>query len=109
MTTEDPDCPECGGSTERGYFPVAAIWTKGIAAYGDPKSEGFYKQQKAGWHWTLEADKETGKVSKVFIETPKQQADYCKRNGLLNPKDLPNNLTVAKDGKSYEAANISEI
>lgn len=109
MTTEDPACPTCAGPTERNYFPVAAIWTKGIAAYGDPKSENFHKQQKAGGHMAMETDKDTGAVRKVFIETPQQNREFCRRNGLVNPNDLPSNLSIAADGKSYETVNRSEI
>ncbi len=108
MTTEDPACPTCAGATKRNYFPVAAIWTKGIAEYGDRRSENFYQQQKAGGHWTMETD-ETGKVSKTFISTPKEQADYCRRNGLVDPKNIPSNLKVAANGTSYETVNRSEI
>ena len=109
MTTEDPPCPTCAGATERNYFPVAAIWTKGIAAYGDPKSEGFHKQQKTGGHMAMETDPRTGNVIKTFISNPQEQASYCKRNGLVDPKNLPSNLSIAADGKSYETANRSEI
>ena len=109
MTTEDPACPTCAGPTQRAYFPVAAIWTKGIAEYGDKRSENFHKQQRDGGHVSLETDKDSGAVRKVFIDTPQAQREYCKRNNLLNPKDLPSNLSIAKDGKSYETVNRSEI
>ena len=109
MTLADPVCPKCQGPTQRGYYPIKSIWTKPLAAYGDPKSENFYQQQKAGGHWTLETDKETGKVSKTFIDTPQKQTDYCRRNNLQDPKDLPSNLSIAADGKSFEKANISEL
>ena len=108
MTDANPECIYCGGPSERLYFPIAAVWTKNIAAYGDPRSEGFHKQNRDGGHWTLETD-DKGKVSKTFIATPQDQANYCKRNHLVNPKDLPSNLSVAKDGKSYETVNRSEI
>lgn len=109
MTADDPPCPVCSGPTERNYFPVAAIWTKGIAAYGNPKSENFHQQQRDGGHIAMETDKESGKLRQVFIDTPQAQSDYCKRNGLIDPKNLPSNLSVAKDGKSYETVNRSEI
>jgi hypothetical protein len=108
MTAEDPACPTCSGPTERNYYAVAAIWTKGIASYGDQKSENFHKQQRDGGHWTMETD-ETGKVSKTFISTQQQNRDYCRRNGLINPNDIPSNISIAKDGKSFEKNNISEV
>lgn len=113
MTSEDPLCPECGGATERGYFPTAAIWTKGISDYGSKNLETYQKDQKAGGHWTYErnsdAAKEAGRPLPVFIQTVADQKSYCRREGLIPPTELPNNLSVASDGKSYETANISEI
>lgn len=109
MTSADPACPTCTGPTQRAYFPVAAIWTNGIAAYGDRKSEGFHRQQRDGGHIALETDKDTGAVRKCFIDTPQAQSEYCKRNGLVDPKNIPSNLSIAKDGKSYETVNRSEI
>lgn len=109
MTTEDPPCISCDGPTERSYFPIAAIWTKAMGDYADPKSENYYQQKQAGGHWTMEAHPDTGVVSKTFIDSPKSQDLYCKRNGLLNPKDLPSNLKVAANGTSYETVNKSEI
>ena len=109
MTADNPPCPECGGPTERGYYPIAAVWTKNIAAYSDRNVEGYHKQQKDGGFWTMEHDKETGKVSRCFIDSPQKNSEYCKRNGLLDPKSLPSNLKVAADGQSYEKTNVSEI
>jgi hypothetical protein len=44
------------------------------------------------------------------IETPAQQAEYCRREGLVNPRDLPSTgMNIAADGMSYETANISEV
>lgn len=109
MTTEDPECPTCGGATERGFFPVASIWTKALGDYGDKRSENYYQQKQAGGHVALETDKDSGAVRKVWLDTPQAQASYCKRNGLIDPKNLPSNLSVAADGKSYETVNRSEI
>lgn len=109
MTLADPACPKCGGATERGYYAIQSIWTKPLAAYGDPKSENFYQQQQAGGHVSLETDKDTGAVRKVFIDTPQKQTEYCRRNGLLDPKNLPSNMSISADGRSFEKANISEI
>jgi putative FmdB family regulatory protein len=109
FTTPDPDCRKCGGPTERQVTAPAIVWTKPMGAYADPNSENYYQQQKAGGHWAMETDKATGAVSKVFIDSPQKQSDYCRRNGLIDPKNLPNNISVAKDGKSFEKNNVSEI
>ncbi len=80
-----------------------------MAAYGSKGSEGYHKQQRDGGHWTMETDKESGKVSKTFISTPAEQAQYCKRNGLVNPKEIPGNLAINADGRSYQTVNKCEI
>ncbi len=113
MTTFDPACVECGGPTERGYFPIAAIWTRGISDYGDKRGETYRKDIQAGGHWTFEknsdAAQSAGRPLPVLIRTQQDQNDYCRREKLINPKDLPSNLSVAADGASYEKANLSEI
>ncbi len=104
-----PACPQCGLTMERLVSAPAVVWTKPMASYGSKNVEGFAKQEKDGGHWTLETDKESGKVSRTFIGSHADQKNYCRRNGLMNPSDLPSNLTVAKDGRSYETANKCEI
>lgn len=109
MTTEDPPCISCAGPTERSYFPIAAIWTKAMGDYADPKSENYYQQKQAGGHTALEVHPDTGEVSKVWIDSPQKNSDYCRRNGLIDPKNIASNLQVAANGTSYETVNKSEI
>jgi hypothetical protein len=113
MTLSDPPCPDCGGTTARGYFPLANIWSKPLVAYGDPKKESFHKDEALGGHVVFERDsdqaKSEGKPIRRVIRTIEDQKRYCKAEGLLNPRDIPNNLTVGADGKSYEKNNISEV
>jgi len=103
-----PSCPQCGAVMERLVSAPAVVWSKPMAAYGDRSKEGFTKQDKAGGHWALEKT-DDGTVHKTFIDTPQANREYCKRNHLMNPADLPSNLSIAKDGRSYETANKCEI
>ncbi len=113
FTSPDPACPQCAGVTARQISAPAIIWSKPLNAYADPGKETFKKDQKNGGHWTFEKQSdralEAGKPLPVLIETPQQQAAYCRREGLVNPRDLPPNLSVSKDGTSYETANLSEV
>lgn len=113
MTTEDPPCPECGGPTDRGYFPVAAVWSKPLVAYQDSKKEFYGRDQALGGHVVFEKNsdqaKSEGRIIKRVIRTPQDQSDYVRREGLVHPKDLPSNLTVDKSGTGYETANRSEV
>lgn len=113
FTTPDPECPRCGGPTERQISAPAIVFAKPLSAYGDPSKETFAKDQKAGGHWVFERDsdraQEAGKPIPRFIETRQQQADYCKSEGLVNPSDLPSSLNVTADGMGYQTANLSEV
>lgn len=103
-----PACPQCGLTMERLISAPAVVWTKPMAAYGDRSKEGYKNQQQAGGHFAMEKD-ENGNVSRVLIDSHKAQADYCKRNNLINPNSMPSNISVSKDGRSYETTNKCEI
>lgn len=103
-----PACPQCSAVMERLVSAPAVVWTKPMCDYGDRSKEGYKKQQQAGGHFAMEKD-EKGNVSRVLIDSHKAQADYCKRNSLINPNSMPGNLQVSKDGRSYETTNKCEV
>ena len=109
----NPPCPDCGASTERLISAPAVIWSKPLVAYQDVKGETTKKDMANGGHFVFERDsdeaKEKGHPVRRFISTPQDQAEYCRREGLMNPKDLPSNLSIAKDGMNYETVNRSEV
>jgi len=113
MTVFDFACPSCRGRTERLYFPLAAIWTKPLVAYADKNRETYRKDLRAGGHVIFEKNSDAaqaaGRPLKRVIRTVQDQRDYCKAEGVMMPSDMPSNLSVAADGKSYETNNISEI
>lgn len=95
--------------TQRLVSAPAVVWAKPMAAYGDPKREHFAQDSKTGGHIALEKHPETGVVSKTLIDTPQRQTEYCRRNGLIDPKNLPGNLSINADGRSYATVNKCEI
>lgn len=103
-----PACPQCSAVMERLVSAPAVVWTKPMAAYGSKNLEGFRSQEKAGGHWAMEKS-EDGKVSRTFIGSPQAQTDFCRRNKLVDPKNIPSNLAVNADGRSYQTVNKSEI
>jgi len=109
----DPRCPDCDGPTERLVGAPNVIWTKPISEYGNKNAETYQKDLKNGGHWTFEKNSDAaqlaGKPLPVFIRNEKDNADYCRREKLINPKDLPSNLKVSAGGDSYETANRSEV
>lgn len=114
MTSEDPQCPTCHCSTQRAYrFAPGVIWSKALVDYNDPSKENAQRDFKNGGFWVNERDsdqaKAAGRPIQTFIRTVKDQEDYCKREGLINPRDIPGNLSVTKDGAGWETANKAEI
>lgn len=113
MTSDDPACPKCGGETGRIFHAPGVIWSKPLVAYGDATKENYSRDNTNGGFWVNERDsdraREAGHPVSTFISTPQEQAAYCKREGLMNPRDLPSNLSVTKDGAGWETANRSEI
>lgn len=81
--------------------------------YGSNKLESYGKDQKAGGHWMYRKKSgkaaETGVAEPVWIENHAQQRSFCRDEGLIPPSDMPSNISIAKDGASFETANKSEI
>lgn len=109
----DPACSVCGGVTERLVSAPAVVWSKGLSDYGNKSKETYGKDQRNGGHWVFETKSdesiEKGKPIPRFLQTVSDQRDYCRRQGLMMPSDIPNNLTVDSSGRKYETANRSEI
>lgn len=103
-----PACPQCSAVMERLVSAPAVVWTKPMAAYGSRNLEGFRSQEKAGGHWAMEK-RDDGTVSRCLIDSPQAQTEYCRRNKLVDPKNIPGNLAVNADGRSYQTVNKSEI
>jgi hypothetical protein len=113
MTSSCPPCPRCGEATSRIFHAPGVIWSKSLVEYNDPRKENAGRDQKNGGYWVnrtkswgAEAD---GKPRQEFITTPAQQAAYCREEGLINPRDIPNNLSVTADGMGWETANKAEV
>lgn len=82
----DPPCRACGGATVRQLSAFNVVFTGPLSAskYNDPKRA---KAHLEG-HWVWERDA-AGKPHPTLIRTFDDQRDYCKRNGLINPKEMP--------------------
>lgn len=69
--------------------------------YKDPKSEGY----REGGHWAVDKSGVDGNPRHVYIETFQQQKEFCKRNGLVNPKDI-GPMDAASDGKKSSSTGL---
>jgi hypothetical protein len=102
MTADEELHCECGAVLELAVYPIASVWVGEMSAkYLDRSKEGGDKQT-AG-HWAFEKGEQYGKGAKpVYLETWQQQKEFCKRNGLARPQDMPNNYEVADDGRTVK-------
>lgn len=90
-------CKRCGGPTQKIEASRFGIVFTGVisARYNDRDKEGANREG----HWAFEKDP-AGKTKPVFLETWQDQKEFCARNKLANPKEMPANYTVAEDGKT---------
>lgn len=91
---EDPECPKCGIKVSRQFSAPKGIWLKGMGEYCGQSTEG---------HWATSRD-DNNKPVKEFIQTRKQQLDFCKRNGFYDPAEIPTAATAGSDGKAKSTA-----
>lgn len=89
-------CPHCGRPMARMASRFGVVFTGPITAkYNDPKAEN--PHQEGHWAYRVRSSS-TGHPEPVFIESFEQQRAFCKEEGLVNPKDVPN-LDASPDGK----------
>lgn len=96
FTSPNPPCedPECGGETEKLVSGFAIIFTGPLAAkYNDPALDGAHQEG----HWATRLRTLNGKPEPVWIDSFQAQREFCKSEGLINPKDLPSNAEATSD------------
>lgn len=104
VTEENPPCESCGGTTGRIISSFQIIWTGPLTAkYNDPKLEG--AEREGHWAWRRRSSL-SGNPEPVYIDSFQKQTEFCKEEGLINPKDLPRNLEVSADGKSASSRGL---
>lgn len=96
-SSPNPTCedPACGGETQRLISGFAITFT-GIM-YGSKYNDKTKEFAHQDGHWVTEKKTVDGKPRPRFLETFQDQAQYCKQEGLVNPKDLPTNAESTGD------------
>lgn len=96
----DPACESCGGATKRLISRPRLVWLRDLVAYDNPNAETARKDQERGFH-TVACKRSFGGTpdKPVFkqIRTRKEQVDYVKAEGLIDPAEI-GNVEVHKDG-----------
>lgn len=109
----NPPCEVCGGPRERLISAPAVVWSKPISSYGDSSKENYRRDNANGGHWVMESRSdealEKGGPIRRFIGSVQDQRNYCKREKLLMPSDVPNNMSISSDGRAWESHNRSEV
>lgn len=89
-------CDFCGGPTARAISTFNVVFTGAITArYNDRNLENSHEEGHTVWG----RDKD-GKAFSKRIETWQDQKEWCREQGLANPKDHGKNMSVAEDGKA---------
>lgn len=85
MTDEDGPCEVCGGAKDRLISSFAVVFTGCITSrYNNRKLEGAHLDG----HWATARNTLDGVPRPVFIDTFDKQREFCKSEGLVNPKDV---------------------
>ena len=92
-----PACESCGGPTKREMSTFAVVFTGAITArYNDKRLENAHQDGHVAW----ERDPITNKPRPVHITTWSEQKEFCQRNHLANPREMPKNRLISEDGKT---------
>ena len=96
--TNPKPCDSCGGPTEPVEFSRSNVIFSGAitARYNDRSATNPHQEG----HWAWRKKTLNGKPEPVFIDSWSAQKDFCKAEGLTNPKDMPRNYEVGEDGKT---------
>jgi len=94
------NCYTCGRPMELVAYPLKTVFTGVITArYNNPQAENAHQDGHYAWR-RKSSTLPGGKPQPVFIENFDQQREFCKAEGLANPKDMPTNFEVSSDGRT---------
>jgi len=92
------ECETCGLETKKLISGFAVVFCGVIVGskYGDKSVEGNDTTKDGHWAWRRRSGK-NGKPEKCQINTFQEQREFCKAEGLVNPKDI-GPMEVHSDG-----------
>ena len=96
---------DCGEPMTQLFSPFGIVFTGVLSGtkYKESSLNGY--GQDGHWAWEKATDHSPAKP--VFIETFQQQKEFCKRNGLVNPKEV-GRLEAGSDGKSLSTSGLPD-
>lgn len=87
----------------------AVVFTGALSAskYNQDVKGGLPEQRHMDGHWAWRRrSSKSGQPEPVWIDNFATQAQFCKEEGLVNPRDLPSNLEAGADGKSISTRGM---
>ncbi len=104
FTEDNPPCGDCGNQTVRLISPFAIVFTGAITTRYNDKSK---ENGEIEGHWAYRVRSSiSGQPEAVWIDSWQKQKDFCREEGLINPKELPTNAEVSTDGKKLQSAGM---
>lgn len=93
--TPDPDCPQCGGKTERMPSKFKVVFTGDLSAgkYNDPKLE--YANMEGHWGYL---NKSGAPGERVWIDSWDKRKKFMRDEKLLGIEDV-GHIEASEDGK----------
>ena len=99
---ENPFC-DCGEPMVRVASRFGVIFRGTITTkYNDKSAENYHRE--GHWGYRVKSSK-SGHPEPVWIETFQDQKQFCKDEGLVNPKDLPN-MEADSEGRFRSNAGV---
>lgn len=103
QTDKDPPCQVCGQDRSRVISTFGIVFTGAFSAkYNDIKKENAWQEG----HWAWRKKTKSGNPEPVWIDSFDAQRDFCKSEGLVNPKDVPTYAEVDSEGKKMSSAGM---
>lgn len=103
MDESEPAC-RCGQQMVKVPVMFAMPFSGDITSrYNDKRLEGGHK--KSGAHWVYERNTPDGKPKPRLIRTFAEQADYCRREGLVNPREA-GPAEISSDGRTVTSVGL---
>lgn len=103
---EAPVCEGCGQPMVKLVSRFGFLWSGNL---GDNRYQKKIPESLTGQtpppsdgHWVMAKRTPDGIPRSEYITTRQQQREFCKREGLIDPTDMPSNSEVSADGRQLQ-------
>ena len=98
---EAPVCLECGCEMERLISGPNVCWARPLSFYADKKIEAEQSMKAEDGHWVWRkrsTERADGRPDRVWVDSRAKQLEVIRREGLLDPLDVPSDVQPDSDG-----------